>query len=64
MGGSARVGLEDLPWEGPAKLTTSKAVPVRRIRSVLEGLSMEIATPGEARVALKLKGRAAMEIPV
>lgn len=30
---------------------------VRKIRRILEELSLEVATPDEARVMLKLKGR-------
>ncbi|CAD7057467.1 3-keto-5-aminohexanoate cleavage protein [Pseudorhizobium halotolerans] len=56
MGGNVRVGLEDSLWDGPGKLATSNAVQVRRIRQVLEGLGLEIATPADAREMLALKG--------
>lgn len=56
MGGNVRVGLEDSLWDGPGRLATSSAVQVVRIRSILEGLSLEIATPDEARAMLGLKG--------
>jgi uncharacterized protein (DUF849 family) len=56
MGGNVRVGLEDSLWDGPGKLAVSNAVQVRRIRQVLEGLGLEIATPSEARGMLALKG--------
>lgn len=56
MGGNVRVGLEDSLWDGPGRLATSSAVQVARIRSILEGLSLEIATPDEARAMLGLKG--------
>jgi uncharacterized protein (DUF849 family) len=56
MGGNVRVGLEDSLWDGPGKLATSNAVQVRRIRQVLEGLGLEIATPSDAREMLSLKG--------
>ncbi|MGN7292477.1 3-keto-5-aminohexanoate cleavage protein [Rhizobium sp. SAFR-030] len=56
MGGNVRVGLEDSLWDGPGRLATSNAVQVRRIRQVLEGLGLEIATPDEARDMLALKG--------
>ena len=55
MGGNVRVGLEDSLYDGRA-LATSNADQVRRIRSILEGLSLEVATPAEARDMLALKG--------
>lgn len=56
-GGNVRVGLEDSLWDGPGQLADSNAAQVRRVRSILEGLSLEIATPDEAREILALKGR-------
>jgi uncharacterized protein (DUF849 family) len=56
LGGHVRVGLEDNLYDG-RDLATSNAVQVRRIRGILEGLSLEIATPAEARDMLGLKGR-------
>lgn len=56
MGGNVRVGLEDSLWDGPGRLAASSAVQVARIRSILEGLSLEVATPDEARAMLGLKG--------
>jgi uncharacterized protein (DUF849 family) len=57
MGGNARVGLEDNLYIGKGRLAESNAAQVRHIRSVLEALSFEIATPEEARQRLALKGR-------
>lgn len=57
VGGNARVGLEDSLWDGPGRLAQSNAVQVRRIVSVIEALSLEVATPADARQALQLKGR-------
>ena len=59
QGGNVRVGLEDSLWDGPGQLARSNADQVRRARLLLEGLGLglEIATPDEARVMLKLKGR-------
>jgi len=57
IGGHVRVGLEDSLWEGPGKLAQNSAVQVQRIRTVIEALSLEIATPSEARQMLQLKGR-------
>src|SRR3954471_16770812 len=55
-GGNVRVGLEDSLWDGPGQLAQSNAAQVRRVRSILEGLSLSIATPDEARSMLALKG--------
>lgn len=62
MGGNVRVGLEDSLWDSPGKLAESNAAQVRRIRCILEALSLEIATPAEARELLKLKGKANVQI--
>ena len=56
MGANVRVGLEDSIYLGPGQLAKSNAEQVRKIRGILEGLSLEIATPAEARAMLKLKG--------
>lgn len=56
MGGNVRVGLEDSLWDGPGRLVETNAAQVNRIRSILEGLSLSIATPDEARSILSLKG--------
>jgi uncharacterized protein (DUF849 family) len=56
MGGNVRVGLEDSLWLGAGQLAESNAAQVRRIRQILEGLSLAIATPAEAREILHLKG--------
>ena len=63
MGGNVRVGLEDSLWDAPGELATN-ASQVRRIRTILEALSLEIATPDETRQMLQLKGKAAMKIAV
>jgi uncharacterized protein (DUF849 family) len=57
MGGNVRVGLEDSLWDGPGQLARSSAVQVQRIRQVLDALSLQVATPLEAREMLGLKGR-------
>ena len=56
MGGNVRVGLEDSLWDGPGKLAESNAAQVTRVRKIIEGLGLEIATPDEAREILQLKG--------
>jgi uncharacterized protein (DUF849 family) len=57
MGGHVRVGLEDSLWDGPGNLAKSNADQVTRIRTIIESLSLEVATPAEAREILHLKGR-------
>src|ERR687886_192072 len=56
MGGNVRVGLEDSLYVGKGQLAKSNAEQVKRIRTILENLSLEIATPSEARAELALKG--------
>jgi uncharacterized protein (DUF849 family) len=56
MGANVRVGLEDSLWLGRGQLATSNADQVTRIRQILAGLSLDIATPDEAREMLDLKG--------
>jgi uncharacterized protein (DUF849 family) len=56
MGGNVRVGLEDSLYIGRGQLAKSNAEQVAKIRRILEELSLEIATPAEARAILKLKG--------
>jgi uncharacterized protein (DUF849 family) len=56
LGGHVRVGLEDSLYISKGKLATSNAEQVAKIRRILEDLSLEIATPAEAREMLKLKG--------
>jgi uncharacterized protein (DUF849 family) len=57
LGGNVRVGLEDSLYAGKGKLATSNAEQVAKIRRILEELSLEIATPAEARAILQTKGR-------
>ncbi|MFG1302104.1 3-keto-5-aminohexanoate cleavage protein [Xanthobacter sp. V3C-3] len=56
MGGNVRVGLEDSLYIAKGKLASSNAEQVAKIRRVLEDMSLEIATPAEARAMLGLKG--------
>ncbi|WP_425407009.1 3-keto-5-aminohexanoate cleavage protein [Hwanghaeella sp.] len=56
LGGNVRVGLEDSLTIGPGKLAERNADQVRQIRSIAESLSLDIATPAEARTRLALKG--------
>ncbi|HWK40974.1 MAG TPA: 3-keto-5-aminohexanoate cleavage protein [Croceibacterium sp.] len=56
LGGNVRVGLEDSLFIGRGELAQSNADQVTKIRTVLESLGREIATPAEAREMLALKG--------
>ena len=56
MGGHVRVGLEDSLWLGRGRLAESNAAQVSKVRQILEGLGLEIATPDDAREILALKG--------
>jgi uncharacterized protein (DUF849 family) len=56
QGGNVRVGLEDSLWIAPGQLAESNADQVHRVREILEGLSLDVATPDEAREMLALKG--------
>lgn len=56
LGGHVRVGLEDSLNIGKGKLAKSNAEQVRKIRTILEELGHEIASPEEAREMLALKG--------
>ncbi len=56
MGGNVRVGLEDCIYIAKGVQAKSSAEQVRKIRRILEELSLEIATPAEARQMLALKG--------
>lgn len=56
MGGNVRVGLEDSIWLGPGQLARTNAEQVAKVRGIIEGLGLSIATPAEARDMLQLKG--------
>jgi uncharacterized protein (DUF849 family) len=56
MGGNVRVGLEDSLYLGKGQLARSNAEQVAKIKRILGELSLEVATPEEARNLLKLKG--------
>ncbi len=61
MGGNIRVGLEDSLWAAPGRLATSNAEQVVRARRLVEALGRSVATPGEARAMLGLKGKDRVE---
>ncbi len=56
LGGNVRVGLEDSLYIGAGELAKSNADQVAKIKRIIEDLSLEVATPTEARDMLKLKG--------
>lgn len=56
MGANVRVGLEDSIYVGKGELAKSNADQVAKIRRIVEDLSLEVATPAEARALLDLKG--------
>ena len=56
LGGNIRVGLEDSLFIGKGELATSNAQQVLKIRSIIENLGHEVATPAQARERLALKG--------
>jgi uncharacterized protein (DUF849 family) len=58
MGGNVRVGLEDSVYLAKGRLATSNAEQVAKIRRILAELSLEVATPDQARARLRLKGAA------
>ena len=62
MGGNVRVGLEDSLWGGPGRLAESSAEQVRQAVKVLQGLSLEVATPDDAREILELKGADTLQL--
>jgi uncharacterized protein (DUF849 family) len=57
-GANVRVGLEDSLFLSKGRLASSNADQVAKIRRILDELSIEIATPDEARARLGLKGLA------
>ncbi len=56
MGANVRAGLEDNLYIAKGKLASSNAEAVAKVRRILEDLSLEIASPAEARERLALKG--------
>ena len=56
MGSHVRVGLEDGLFIGRGRLAESNAEQVAKIKRILTELSLDTATPDEARAILGLKG--------
>jgi uncharacterized protein (DUF849 family) len=63
LGSCVRVGLEDSVYLSKGRLAESNADQVAKIVRILTELSLEIATPDEARELLDLKGAANTAIP-
>jgi uncharacterized protein (DUF849 family) len=56
IGGHVRVGLEDNLYLAKGVLAPSNAAQVTQIRTIVEALGRQVATPAEARQMLALKG--------
>lgn len=56
MGGHVRVGLEDNLFIARGQLARSNAEQVEKVRTIVEGMGREVATPAEARAMMGLKG--------
>ena len=56
LSGNVRVGLEDSIYLGRGQLAESNAAQVAKIRTILESLSLDVASAKEAREMLALKG--------
>lgn len=56
LGGNVRVGLEDNLYLGKGELAKSNADQVNKMARILSEMSLEVATPDEARQVLGLKG--------
>ena len=56
LGGNVRVGLEDSLYIGKGEMAKSNGEQVAKIRRIVEDLSLDVATPAEARERLALKG--------
>ncbi len=57
LGGNVRVGLEDNLYLKRGVLAKTNAEQVLKMRSIIEALDHEVASPDEARAILKLKSR-------
>jgi uncharacterized protein (DUF849 family) len=60
LGGHMRVGLEDSLYLRKGRLAESNAAQVAQIRTILDNLSIDVATPAETREMLALKGASAV----
>jgi uncharacterized protein (DUF849 family) len=56
LGGNVRVGLEDSVYLAKGRLAESNAEQVEKIVRILGELSLDVASPEQAREMLHLKG--------
>ena len=56
-GGHVRVGLEDSIWAGKGIHAKDNSEQVQKIKKVIEGIGLEVASPDETREILALKGK-------
>ena len=56
-GGNVRVGLEDSIWAGKGIHAKANADQVIKVRKIIEGIGLEIASAEETRTILALKGK-------
>ena len=64
QGGNVRVGLEDRLYIGPGQLAKSSGEQVSAVIRIAKELSLEVATPEEARHILGLKGKVDVSVVV
>lgn len=55
--GNVRVGLEDSIWAGKGIHAKNNSTQVIKIKQIIEGIGLEVASPHEARKMLNLKGK-------
>ena len=56
-GGNVRVGLEDSIWNGKGIHAKANAEQVLKVRKIIEGIGLEVASAQETRKILALKGK-------
>ena len=56
-GGNVRVGLEDSIWAGKGVHAKENADQVLKVRRIIEGIGLGIASAEETRAILALKGK-------
>ena len=62
LGGNVRVGLEDSLFIGRGQLAASNAEQVHKVVRIIAELGLEPASPDEARLMLRLKGRQCVKL--
>ena len=56
-GGNVRVGLEDSIWNGKGVHAKANAEQVLKVRKIIEGIGLEVASAQDTREILALKGK-------